>query len=96
MNLIKNPDSAFDGLENVSIQNRIDISSLLGYVGYSNNFHTYFINLFTNVFKYSRESVHIFKSIPEKMLKFYNRGYDRYSNLELAYYKMMEGGNIDQ
>lgn len=35
-------------------------------------------------------------NVAEKMLKFYNRGYDRYSNLELAYYKMMEGGNIDQ
>ena len=35
-------------------------------------------------------------NVAEKMLKFYNRGYDRYSNLELAYYKIMEGGNIDQ
>ena len=35
-------------------------------------------------------------NVAEKMLKFYNRGYDRYSNLELVYYKMMEGGNIDQ
>ena len=35
-------------------------------------------------------------NVAEKMLKFYNRGYDRYSNLESAYYKMMEGGNIDQ
>lgn len=70
MNLIKNPDSAFDELENISIQNRIDISNLLGYVGYTKNFQTYYINLFTNIHKYSRESVHIFKSIPEKMLEF--------------------------
>lgn len=35
-------------------------------------------------------------NVAEKMLKFYNRGYDRYSNLELAYYNIMEGGNIDQ
>lgn len=35
-------------------------------------------------------------NVAEKMLKFYNKGYDRYSNLELAYYKIMEGGNIDQ
>lgn len=35
-------------------------------------------------------------NVAEKMLKFYNRCYDRYSNLESAYYKMMEGGNIDQ
>lgn len=35
-------------------------------------------------------------NVAEKMLKFYNRGYDRYSNLESTYYKIMEGGNIDQ
>lgn len=35
-------------------------------------------------------------NVAEKMLKFYNKGYDRYSNLESTYYKIMEGGNIDQ
>lgn len=35
-------------------------------------------------------------NVAEKMLKFYNRGYDRYSNLESTYYNIMEGGNIDQ
>lgn len=35
-------------------------------------------------------------NVAEKMLKFYNRGYDRYSNLESIYYNIMEGGNIDQ
>ena len=35
-------------------------------------------------------------NVAEKMLKFYNKGYDRYSNLESIYYNMMEGGNIDQ
>lgn len=35
-------------------------------------------------------------NVAEKMLKFYNKGYDRYSNLESTYYNIMEGGNIDQ
>lgn len=35
-------------------------------------------------------------NVAEKMLKFYNRGYDRYSNLESTYYNIMEGDNIDQ
>ena len=35
-------------------------------------------------------------NVAEKMLKFYNKGYDRYSNLESTYYNMMEGDNIDQ
>lgn len=35
-------------------------------------------------------------NVAEKMLKFYNKGYDRYSNLESIYYNIMEGGNIDQ
>ena len=35
-------------------------------------------------------------NVAEKMLKFYNKGYDRYSNLESTYYKIMEGDNIDQ
>jgi len=35
-------------------------------------------------------------NVAEKMLKFYNRGYDRYANLESAYYIIMRGDNIDQ
>lgn len=35
-------------------------------------------------------------NVAEKMLKFYNKGYDRYSNLESAYYNIMKGDNIDQ
>lgn len=35
-------------------------------------------------------------NVAEKMLKFYNKGYDRYSNLESTYYNIMEGDNIDQ
>lgn len=35
-------------------------------------------------------------NVAEKMLKFYNKGYDRYSNLESAYYNIMKGDNIEQ
>ena len=69
VNLQKDPDDLSDTLENISIKNRISILHILHNIIFSAADNTYYINWNKNLPYCCKDSVPVFKSIPESVLK---------------------------
>lgn len=68
--LLENPDTAFDSLEDINLEQRNKITDILGNIWYSRSERKYYINVSVNRTDSRENAVPVFEKMPESILNF--------------------------